>query len=363
MLTPQGFYSRPLLTIDGSTGDIIALEQYAEGADLDAMAGVEFYSGVLCRGFVNAHSHIELSYLEGSIPPGGGYAAFAARMAQQRDKWSSIKRVATIRPADLTMWREGVDAVADIINEDISLPLKQESGITYRSFAEVFGLRNSNMERCRELLSAPNVSLTPHSTYSIQDADFKAVCSAETDAPLSIHFMESEDEALLYIGKGRLHEWYKQVGFECDFLHYGSPAKRIAACVPHDRPLMLVHNCYITEQDIKTIMEGRTAPTYWVLCPRSNHYISGIEPRSVELLRRHSLRICIGTDSLASNTSLSIIEELKMFSGVPLAELLQWATTNGAEALGVENRGWVAISGVDMESMTLTPQSQAQRVL
>lgn len=126
---------------------------------------------------------------------------------------------------------------------------------------------------------------------------------------------------------------------------------------------MLVHNCYVTQQDIDIIMEHRTAPTYWVLCPRSNKYISGIEPQSVELLRKNRLRICVGTDSLASNTSLSIIEELKAFHGVPLDELLQWATTNGAEALGVKRQGWIHISGIDHEKLSLTPQSKAHRIL
>ena len=368
MLTPQGFYKRPLLTIDAATGDILSLEEYQEGM-LDRMAGVEFYPGVLCRGLVNTHCHLELSYMLNAIEPKGGYANFAASMAAKRDKFTLEERIEAMKIADRSMWEEGIDAVGDIVNDSTSFPIKENSPIAYYSFAEVFGLRQSNIETCRTLLRNPATTLTPHSTYSIQEGDLRSVCN-EPDvanepgkAPLSIHFMESADESLLYIGKGRLHDWYSTVGFTCDFLHYDSPAHRIAACVPADRPLMLVHNCYVTQQDIDIIMEHRTAPTYWVLCPRSNKYISGIEPQSVELLRKNRLNICIGTDSLASNTSLSIIEELKGFQGVPLDELLQWATTNGAEALGVENRGWVVISGVDMERMTLTPQSKAQRVL
>ena len=147
--------------------------------------------------------------------------------------------------------------------------------------------------------------------------------------------------------------------------------------VSQRRPLMRMivdgYDCYITEEDIDTILAKRTAPTFWVLCPRSNHYISGIEPRSVELLRRKGGRICIGTDSLASNHSLSIIEELKCFKEVPLEELLRWATTNGAEALGVGDTlgevavgrccGLVVISGVDFDTMTLTAKASARRVL
>ena len=348
------------------------MEQYNAG--LDSMPGVEFYAGILCAGFVNAHSHIELSYLRGAIAGGGGYAAFAAGIAKVRDTFSEEERLRAIEEADRAMWQEGVDAVGDIVNGATSFATKATSPIHYKNFAEVFGLRVCNLEQQRELLKYPNTSLTPHSIYSVQDAPFKEVCNAETDAPLSIHFMETPDEALLYEGKGSLHKWDKAVGFECDFLHYGSPAERIVACVPKDRSLMLVHNCFVTERDIEVVMDHFSAPVSWALCPRSNAYISGIEPRSVELLRAHNnINICIGTDSLSSNWSLSMIEELKMFRGIPLAELLQWATINGAKALGIDNHygtievgkrsGIVNITGVDLENFTLTASSQAKRIV
>ena len=336
---------------------------------------MEFHSGVLCAGFVNAHSHIELSYLRGAIAEGGGFAAFAESIAKVRDSYSEEERLAAVAEADREMWQEGVDAVGDIVNGDTSFAAKSASKIYYHNFAEVFGLRACNLERQRELLKYPNTSLTPHSIYSVQDAPFREVCSSDTDSPLSIHFLETEDEAKLYRGEGSLHEWYEKVGFECDFLHYGSPSKRIVASVPKDRNVMLVHNCALTPHDIETITNHFAAPVSWVLCPRSNAYISGVEPRSVELLRAagSNINICIGTDSLSSNWSLSVVEELKMFHNIPLVELLQWATINGAKALGIADKygsievgkrsGIVNLTGVDLEKFTLTPKSKAKRVL
>ncbi len=371
LLTPQGFFKQPLLTVDSASRRILAIEQYDE--QLDMSAGVEFYSGIICAGFINAHSHLELAYMRGAIDEGCGQGAFAAQMAAQRNRFSDEERQEAIAAADHLMWREGVDAVADIVNDDSSFATKLHSPIHYRSFAEVFGLRQSNIEACRQLLRYDSTTLTPHSTYSIQSRDFEAVCRADSSTPISIHFMESADEALLYKGSGSLHEWYAQVGFHCDFLHYGSPARRIAQCVPNNRPLILVHNTYIDEEAIDTILANRTAPTYWVLCPQSNRYINRCTPRSVELLRQKGCTICIGTDSLASNHTLSIVEELKCFRGVPLEELLRWATRNGAEAIGLGDRlgtvevgrcvGLVALSGIDLSAMRLTDKSVATRIL
>ncbi len=348
-----------------------AVEQY--GDDLDSTAEVEFYSGVLCAGFVNAHSHIELSYLRGAIAEGGGFAAFAESIGRVRGNYSDEERFRAIAEADRAMWQEGVDAVADIVNGETSFAVKAQSKIFYHSFVEVFGLRECNLERQRALLCHPNTSLTPHSTYSVPDAPFREVCGECNNAPLSIHFMETADEAALYRGSGSLHEWYKRVGFECDFLHYGSPAERIVACTPKERSVLLVHNCAITPNDVATITNHFSVPLYCALSPRSNAYISGIAPRAVELLRGSNINICIGTDSLASNWSLSMIEELKMFHDVPLAELLLWATLNGAKALGIDEEygsvevgkhcGIVNISGVDLERLALTPHSKATRVL
>lgn len=349
------------------------MEQY--GDSLDSVAGVEFYSGVLCAGFVNAHSHLELAYLKGAIAEHGGFASFAESVGRVRGTFSAEERLAAIEEADRVMWQEGVDVVGDIANGATSFPTKAASRIHYHTFAEVFGLRECNLERQRELLNYPNTSLTPHSIYSVQDAPFREVCQADCDRPLSIHFMETPDEALLYRGEGSLHDWYKRVGFECDFLHYGSPSERIVACVPSERRVLLVHNCAISERDIEVVMCHFSTPVSWVLSPRSNSYISGIEPQSVELLRSagYNINICIGTDSLASNWSLSIVEELKMFRNIPLAEMLQWATINGARALGVEDiygtievgkrSGIINITGVNLDDFALTESSRAVRII
>lgn len=342
---------------------------------MDSTAGVEFYSGILCAGFVNAHSHIELSYLKGAIAEGEGFAAFAESIGKVRGCYSEEERLAAIVEADREMWQEGVDAVGDIVNGATSFSAKAASPILYHNFVEVFGLRECNLDRQRELLKYPHTSLTPHSIYSVPDTPFREVCRVDTDKPLSIHFLESPAEAELYRGYGSLHDWYSKVCFKCDFLQYGSPTERIVKCVPKERSVLFVHNCEITPHDIEVILNHFEAPLSWVLCPRSNNYISGIVPRAVELLRSmgSNINICIGTDSLASNWSLSIIEELKMFRDIPLAELLQWATINGAKALGIADKygsieigkrsGIVNITGIDLLTFTLTPIAKARRVL
>lgn len=355
---------RPVISLDDS-GRIVRVEQWER---LDTMPNTEFYSGALSAGFVNAHCHIELSYLRGAIAQGTGFAGFARAIGQVRGQFSREERESALYAADATMWAEGVQAVGDVVNGVSSFEMKRRSPIRYHSFAELFGLR-SDMEAVEPLLCQSNTTPTPHSIYSLQDAPFRAVCSRAGTAPLSIHFMESPDEKALYAGEGSLAAWYERMGWQCDFLHYGSPAGRLVGSLDSHARLMLVHGCCVEEEDISLLEEHFSHPIAWVLCPQSNDYISSLKP-PVELLRRHNALICIGTDSLASNTNLSMLEEVKRIEGVHFAERMEWATLGGARALGVDDElgsvevgkrpGLLLIEGFSKEG--LSPTATARRI-
>lgn len=337
----------------------------------DQLPHTEFYAGVLIPGVVNTHCHLELSYLRGAIPAGEGFAAFARRMGEVRGRFSDEAREEALRRCDRQMWLEGVQAVGDIANGATTFACKAQSPIRYHTFAECFGLRTRDTDHLSPLLQYPHTSLTPHSLYSVQDALFRQI-ARQGEAPLSIHFLESPAEKALYRGEGSLWQWYQKVGFACDFLHYGSPTRRLVESVPADRSVILVHNCCLTEEDVDRVMSHFTAPLWWALCPRSNDYISHLKPPT-DLLRQKGAQITLGTDSLASNWGLSMLEELRMFPEVPLEERLRWATENGARALGLYDHlgsvepgkrpGLLLLEGVDLARMDLTPQTSLRRLI
>lgn len=320
---------------------------------------------------VNAHCHLELSCLRSAIPSGGGFVAFAQGMGAQRGRFDEARRQRAIAAADARMRSDGVAAVGDVANGPSAFAVKERSPIRYRTFAECFGLQTVSAAAVEGLLDHAATSLTPHSTYSVPDALFRSLCSGG-DAPLSIHFMESPAEELLYRGEGELAAWYAARGWSCDFLHYGSPVERLVACVPPTRSVLLVHNCCVTQQTIDRVMAHFTAPVWWCLCPGSNRYISGVRP-PVELLRANGLNLCVGTDSLASNGALSLVDELRLLGEeIPLAERLLWATAGGAAALGFGDElgtiargrrpGVVLLGGVDLRTMRLLPGSRTTRL-
>lgn len=357
----------PLVEVD-ERGTILRIDT-CEAPDREPLT--EFYAGILLPGLVNAHCHLELSCLQGQIPPGEGFSAFARAMGEVRHRFSESEYEQAMRRIDAQFREEGVVAVGDISNDARSFAVKGESPIHYKTFAEVYGLRTEDCSRQEPLLAYPHTSLTPHSIYSLQDRLFRTIAARGREL-LSIHFMESEAESELYSCRGPLWEWYERVGFSCDFLHYGSPSQRLVESVPKERPVMLVHNCCVKKSDLDRILEHFTAPVHWCLCPASNRYISHLEP-PVELLRQMGANICLGTDSGASNATLRMVDELRLLKGVPLEERLRWATQGGARALGLDHSlgtlevgkcpGIVLLEGADLARMELTEGSTLRRLV
>jgi len=342
---------------------------------IDGCRSVEFFSGILLPGMVNAHCHLELSYLKGAIPRGVGFAGFADAIAVERHRCTPQQRVEAAAYRDAKMYREGISVVGDVCNGASTFGIKEKSPVFYHSFVEGFGLKCSDFSPVHRLaLEASErglaASVTPHSTYSLQDAAFREL--AASGGRLSIHFMESLQERDLFLRRGPLFERNRKAEVREDFLRYGSPSGRIAASVPPGTDILLVHNTFVTEEEVSLLRSHFGDRLCWVLCPRSNDYIEGAHPPA-EALYRTGCRVAVGTDSLASNDDLSLVEELKALPEIPLEERLRWATDGGARALGVEDRfgrfepgmrpGAVLLDGIDWERMQLRPSARTRRIL
>ena len=356
-----------ILTLDDS-GRILAIEREE---NIDRCAGMEFYSGVIIPGMINAHCHLELSYLRGAIEEQTGFAGFAREIGRCRTLYSDEERRRKALNADARMWEEGVQAVADIANDRLVMDIKAKSKIEYSTLFEFFGLQRTSLDEHLQMVQEPRSSITPHSIYSVQDEPMRRICSIG-DTPLSLHFLESDDESLLYQGRGSLAEWYERMGWECDFLHYGTPSQRIAESIPSSRRVMLIHACKATAEDVEILDKHFAGTLTWVLCPESNRYISRLKP-PVDMLRKMGARIAIGTDSLASARHLSMIDNMRQLGDIALDELAVWATENGAKALGRDtdlghfavgkSPGVVLIEGVDLHNHKLTEESFSRRLL
>lgn len=350
--------------------------------NIDSLPATRHYNGILIPGMVNAHCHLELSFYKGVIPQHTGLVDFVKYVVAHRGEYSMEKQIADARTHSQVMWSEGIQAVGDISNGEASFDAKCESPIKYHTFAEYFGFTADDEAADFLATSTTNIAAahkrglaitpTPHSTYLVSDKLFKLGADSER---LSIHFMETKSEIELFSKNGGMYDFIVECGWQPDFLQYGSHSNRLIKSLPADVPLILIHNTQIQPSDVEAIM-GYFKDVTFVLCPRSNYYIeAGFPP--VAMLRSMGARIALGTDSLSSNTSLSMVEEVKWLSKnnpeIPLNEILTWATIGGASGLGMESLlgsftvgkqcGAVLLTDVDFANMKLTQASRAERIV
>ena len=349
----EKIWESPAVLICSDTGIIEAIL-----SEEDAGEGIERHEGLLCPGFVNTHCHLELSHMAGVIPPHSGMIDFLLQVMGMRGEGGVADPNSAARAADQQMQAGGIVAVGDISNNISSLPVKAGSSLYYHNFIEVSGFNpdraEDRLQQARQVYNGMSrvfgedcVSLVPHAPYSVSKPLFEALNTAGQHKCLSIHNQESEAENQFYQSKeGDFLRLYATLGLNLDFF---SPyrASSLGTYIPWlslPGSILLVHNMATSRADIALAQAQAAAlrqEHFWCLCPRANLYIQQSLP-PVSLLREAGCTITLGTDSLASNESLSILAEMKTigdhFPEIPLSELLQWATANGSKALHIADR-------------------------
>lgn len=370
-------------------GTILEIQQPA--ADLKEEHGLEFYSGILVPGFINAHCHLELSHLKGKIIEKTGISNFVGAINRLRNEdTASIEQ--HIYKTDRLMRAAGIAAVGDISNSVSSLEAKRKSKIFYHTFIETFGFHPSRAERAFEIACSvqnefrkfgQTASIVPHSAYSVSKPLFNKIREyiIAEQSIVSIHNQESKGEAQFFKdGSGPISNHFRH-NLNIDVSHWEPTGKSSLVSVlpflPEKNQLLLIHNTFTEKDDVEFLKTQRSLEnTFWVLCPNSNLYIEDRLP-PIQLFREEKLNICIGTDSLASNHQLSVLAEMitlqKHFPELSLEELVQWGTFNGARALQIESKfgsfepgkisGINLITGIDFKKMKLTGQSKVKRLV
>jgi len=346
-------------------------------------AGLEFYSGLIVPGFINAHCHLELSHLKGLVPQHTGLTGFITAVRDLRAS-ESVRIIEAARSHDQRMFAEGISAVGDICNTTDTAEIKKSSPIRYHNFIELFGLdpATSQIRFDKALLSPSSFllsTLSPHSPYSTGITLWELLrAHPELTGRISIHHAEGpEEKELLEVGTGPLADSFRRLGF--DLSQIPALAKNVFSLLDEYLPgsqTLLVHNLSMETDNLQLSRITRHESRYFVLCPNSNLYIHNQAPDFMGFAES-GLTICLGTDSLAANQALSVLGEMKTIQQVapdlPFETLLRWGTLNGARALGMERElgsiesgkrpGLVNISGFNLRDGRVEDNSLAARLI
>lgn len=388
IFTPQQSLQKNSVLICENDGTIVDIVEINENKEIH---GVEHYSGILVPGFVNVHCHLELSNLKGKIESRKGLGAFIGEINRLRNRETEDLEMA-MNIADRKMWAAGISAVGDISNSTRSMPAKLKSKLFYHTFVESFGFHPDRAIKAFDYAQLVQgefrenglaASIVPHSPYSVSAPLFRKITenAIAKKSIVSIHNQESLAEAQFFTdGTGPIAD-HLQHNLNIDISHWKPTGKSsllsILSYLPKANTLILVHNTYTEKADLDVLMSERSPDnTFFALCPNANLYIENQLP-PVNLLRSEKVNICLGTDSLASNSELSVLAEMIIlqhhFPELKLEELLIWAGPNGAKALGIEKTfgsfetgkkpGVNLLSLIDLKNLKLTKASKVKRLI
>lgn len=318
-------------------------------------ASVEYCPGHLMPGFINAHCHLELSFMKGQIPERTGLIEFVQQVVAIRDNFSAEEQEAAIVAAEEEMLQGGIVAVGDISNDTRSFFQKAKGQLRYHTFVEVFDLGPAMTEASKKtgqdvLDAIPHVpghtaSLTPHAPYSCTPELFRWISAYNQERGLlgmSIHNQEQPDENQLFLDKtGDWLQFIKHMQLDYSwFVPSGKSSLQTYLDYLHPaQGWLFIHNTFTTPEDIAAAHKAGQQ-VYWGFCPNANLYIEDRLPDYAKFLQAGA-QCVVGTDSLASNHQLSIWSELQTIRqhapDIPFTTLLPWATLNGAACLGFQD--------------------------
>lgn len=361
-------------------GQIIALGTRAEMTALFAAPVTDYPGCVIMPGLVNAHTHLALTHFPAWKLRKGldylprTYVDWVIQVIKIARGLTIEEKVLSLQEGIEKSLEAGTTAIGEIVTDFSLIGNYATSPMRGRLLLEVIGqdqLRGaSQVENLLQLIAqfpvgrfAPGIS--PHTPHTVADQILTSLATAaeKQQIPLVMHLAESAEELLFaHDSSGTIATLlYPFVGWE----QYLPPPKRTTPTA-HLASLGLlkpgtvaVHGVHLTPTDAELLRQHGVGI---ILCPRSNDRLN-VGKAPIHLYKKLGIKLALGTDSLASNDSLSLWDELRalqdLFPGVfTPVEALSLATTAGAELLGIAHETGSLKAGKSADFLVVQPTEQ-----
>jgi cytosine/adenosine deaminase-related metal-dependent hydrolase len=336
-------------------GRVVALGSAGRRVLSDGAREVDLGDVAILPGLVNAHTHLELSYLRDEVPPASAFVTWirgvmAAR--RQRPDPSGPEILDAVDRALAEAVACGTAIVGDISNTLVTFGPLTRSPLAAVLFYELIRFNTNDPEGLVEAAvrqidalgpsDRVRTSLAAHAPYSVAPLVFRAIRKAVNRnpfSPCSVHLSESAEEVeFMRAGTGPWRALLEELGsWDPAWVPPGgSPVQFLDDSGFLDARVLAVHGVQMTTSDLdRLVARGSTLVT----CPRSNgHTGAGAPP--IEDFYNYGVNVAVGTDSLASAPDLNVFAELAtlraLAPSVSAGALLDSATRQGARALGFD---------------------------
>ncbi|HEU0007668.1 MAG TPA: amidohydrolase family protein [Terriglobia bacterium] len=338
----------------------------------------DFPEAVLLPGLVNVHSHLELTVLRGYLE---GLDFWQWIRTLTRTKYELLNEddlLASALLGAVEAVRAGVTTVADPMDIGASLDAVLATGLRGVLYQEVFSPKPAEAEQAVQALKDKmnllesrlarwpegarlqprtlngaeltrrrqrvTLGVSPHAPFTVSAALFRktAAFALAHNYRVCIHAAESEAETqLVEDGSGPMMESYRQRGIDWNPPRT-SPIAYLHSLGILNRGTLLVHCIRLEPSDYEILSNQGVCVAH---CPKSNVRLRhGF--MNLAAMREHRIPTGLGTDSVASNNSMDLFEEMRFASanpcwmgagtnGLSTQEALRMATLGGAETLGL----------------------------
>jgi len=308
---------------------------------------------VLLPGFVNAHTHLELTCYRGKLAPAPLWDWFVELLKLRREPGAPEAERAAVRQGAMESLAAGVTCVGDISRTAHHAQSLAECGIRAVCFCELISgasLPPATPAQLAELIDRLSplesdtlrLGVSPHAPYTVTADDLSACdeLARRGARPVTMHVLETREERDWMLGLGGpIVELLSMYNLPTQHTHWNRGViSFLRASGMLRRDVLLAHVNHADEADLHEIAASGAAVVW---CPRAHVYYGHEHHRWRDMLAA-GIPVCIGTDSAAASGSLSILDELRFLYGrhpdVPPADLLALGTLNGARALGWADR-------------------------
>ena len=318
---------------------------------------IDLGESAVLPGLVNAHTHLELSYLRDRVSPASAFVTWIRDVMAARREQPDPTAPEIMNAVDAAIEQSvlcGTALVGDISNTLVTWPALARSELGGVLFYELIKFNAPEPEAfVTAALSAVDAlaradrlraNLAAHAPYSVAPLVFGAIREAldrRPDDRCSVHLSESAEEMeFIALGSGAWRSLLEDVGaWNPAWNPSGvSPVQYLDEAGFLDSRVIAVHGVQMTGDDLARLKRRGTT---LVTCPRSNgHTGAGVPP--LRQFYESGVPIAIGTDSLASAPDLSVFAEVATMRAldpeIPASRLLESATRVGARALGLDDQ-------------------------
>jgi len=341
IVSPEQILENGCVTVSG--GRVIAS---GKSNTPDGLQIKDHGEGVLMSPLVNAHTHLDLTPLGGRLETGNGFISWISQIIEQKSSLADAEIEKGIAVGRKLLRDSGCILAGDHRSFSVSGTAGRDEPFL-RVFREYLGSDLKPFESGDPAGSCSLAAHAPHTTGPGLIRYLKEWCR-KNNRVFSMHVAEStEEEEFVTSGKGAWAAFLKDRGiaFEDWHLPAESPVRHLESLGVLDEQTLAVHLVQADRRDLTLLAEKGVKVC---VCPRSNMALTGKLPE-LETMLELGLRPAVGTDSLASVSSLDLFDEMhflaERFQHLNPQDILAMGTRNGAVALGMEKELGTLIPG------------------